>query len=311
MAKKTTVLVLDDEENILNSIKRLFLNEPFGVVTTTDPDRAMRIIAKEEIKVVVSDYRMPSVSGIDFLQKVKKTYPGSIRIFFTGYADIQAAEKAVNICQVYQFIYKPWNDDKFKTVVYQAIRQFDLAEKNRSLFEVAKVKNGKLKMLNNNLKATYDFQEKALKEAESNLLDQRKILEQKKIALKEILGHIEAEKEKIQDNVLSNVNELLMPTLKKLRRRGSRIDGRYIDLLEKNLEHLTSSFGGRVSGEKWRLTPREIEICAMIRNGLTSKEIAGLLHTSPRTIDIHRYHIRKRLKISNKKINLVSHLQYF
>jgi len=177
--------------------------------------------------------------------------------------------------------------------------------------EVTKVKNRKLKILNNKLKATYDFQEKALKEAESNLLDQRKILEQKKIALKEILGHIEVEKEKIQDNVLSNVNELLMPTLNKLRRKGNHIDGRHIDLLEKNLEHLTSSFGGRVSGEKWRLTPREIEICAMIRNGLTSKEIASLLHMAPRTTDIHRHHIRKKLKISNKKINLVSHLQYF
>jgi len=143
------------------------------------------------------------------------------------------------------------------------------------------------------------------------LKERTRELEQKNMALKEILGQIEIEKRQIKEDVVSNVEQLLKPTLSKLKRKGNDLDARYLGLLEHNLEKLTSSFGAEVSNKRWRLTPREIEICNMIKNGLSSKEISQLLNVSFRTIEIHRTHIRKKLDIAHKDINLVTYLQSF
>lgn len=157
--KENYVLVLDDEENILNALKRLFLNEPFGVVTTTHPDEAMGILAKEKtIKLVISDQRMPHISGVDFLRKVKENYPDIIRILFTGYADISTVEDAINVGEVFRFINKPWNTNELKGAVQSAIQHFDLVSENRRLFEETKIKNEELELLNRKLKAMYEMQ---------------------------------------------------------------------------------------------------------------------------------------------------------
>lgn len=153
--------------------------------------------------------------------------------------------------------------------------------------------------------------EEALKESEQQLKKQKLALEQKNLALQEILGQIEIEKKQIKEGVVANVEELLLPSLRKLRRKGSALDNKHIDLLEKSALQLTSGFGMRVSERRWRLTPREIEICNMIKGGLSSKEIAELISVSSRTIEIHRNNIRKKMDLSRKKINLTTYLQSF
>lgn len=153
--------------------------------------------------------------------------------------------------------------------------------------------------------------EEALKESEQKLKKQKLALEQKNLALQEILGQIEIEKKQIKEGVVANVEELLLPSLRKLRRKGSALDNKHIDLLEKSALQLTSGFGMRVSERRWRLTPREIEICNMIKSGLSSKEIAELISVSSRTIEIHRNNIRKKMGLSRKKVNLTTHLQSF
>ncbi len=132
-------------------------------------------------------------------------------------------------------------------------------------------------------------------------------LKQKNVALKEILAQIEIEKKTIQDNVIANVDVLLLPTLKKMKMGGFKPE--LIDLLQRNLEELTFSFGRKISMEAARLSAREIEICNLVRNGLTSKEIANLLHLSSETVAKHRSRIRNKLGIANKKLNLFSYLQ--
>ncbi len=153
--------------------------------------------------------------------------------------------------------------------------------------------------------------EKALRISEAELREQKIILEQKNLALQEILRQIEIEKRRKEEDVMANVERLILPIVKKFKRKGTRFDRRYIDLLEKNLDDLTSTFAGQISKVQWRLTPRETEICGMIKNGFPSKEIAGLLHVSHRTIEIHRHSIRRKLGITNKDINLTTYLQSF
>jgi len=143
--------------------------------------------------------------------------------------------------------------------------------------------------------------------AEKILQEQKEALENKNIALSEILGQIEIEKKQIKDNVIANAENLLLPIIEKL----SLEEGlnKYVQLLQKNLLELTSSFSTKLSDKKLKLTSREIDICNMIKNGLTSKEIAGLLNISLQTIEKHRSHIRKKLGIVNEKLNLSSVLK--
>ena len=137
---------------------------------------------------------------------------------------------------------------------------------------------------------------------------QKEALERKNVALHEILEQIEVEKKQIKDDVVHNVETLLLPTLRKIRNQLPRVEPKYLTLLEKNLINMVSSFGRKISRENLHLTPREIEICDLIRNGFTSKEIADLLHIAFNTVETHRTHIRKKLQLDRKKINLTSFL---
>jgi DNA-binding CsgD family transcriptional regulator len=147
------------------------------------------------------------------------------------------------------------------------------------------------------------------KKAEKKLQEQKGALEQKSIALREVLRQVEIEKQQIKDNILANAENLLLPTIQKLGLTGE--SRKYAQLLQKNLKELTSSFGARLADKRTRLTSREMEICNMIKNGLTSKEIARLLNTSLVTIEKHRNNIRNKLGIANKKISLFSILKEF
>ncbi|HDL64649.1 MAG TPA: LuxR family transcriptional regulator, partial [Proteobacteria bacterium] len=151
--------------------------------------------------------------------------------------------------------------------------------------------------------------ELALKSSEQALQEQKAILERKNIALREVLDQIEVEKKEIKDDLIANIDNLIFPILRKLKSAEPKSHSKYINLLERNLEGMASSFGRKISQASLKLTPREIEISNMIKNGLTSKEIAGLLHISIRTVSLHRQNIRGKCRISNQKINLVTFLQ--
>lgn len=134
-------------------------------------------------------------------------------------------------------------------------------------------------------------------------------VEQKNAALLELIEQIEIEKKKIKEAVAMNVDAVLLPALKQLRRKGSRIDKKYLDILETNLHNLTSSFGLKSLGDKNALSPREIEIADMIRHGSSSKDICALLNLSFKTVETHRNHIRKKLGITNTATNLTTFLK--
>lgn len=145
------------------------------------------------------------------------------------------------------------------------------------------------------------------KAAEVALTKQAGLLEQKNKALKEVLARIEAEKEEIKHNVYYNVTELIFPVLDSL--RDEPVSKARIDLLRKNLEDLTSSFGKHISDKKNLLSPREREVCNLIRQGISSKDISKLLTISPATTERYRNNIRTKLGLVNQKINLSTYLQ--
>ena len=133
-------------------------------------------------------------------------------------------------------------------------------------------------------------------------------LEAKKIAIREIIEQLEIERNILQENLAANIENLVMPTVKILQIKGLLPE--YVDLLQRNIKELASSFGVEISDPNLRLSPKEIEISAMIKCGLTNKEIAAHLNSAVQTIERHRKNIRKKLGIAHKKINLSSYLQY-
>lgn len=138
---------------------------------------------------------------------------------------------------------------------------------------------------------------------------EQKALEEKNIVLNGVLKQIDAEKQKITDRIQSNINLLIIPMLNRL---GDRLDSQLqseLGQIKANLEDITTPFIDKMDKSFTRLSPREMEICSHIKNGLSSKEIASQLNVSVGTIQQQRKMIRKKLNISNQKVNLSAFLQ--
>ncbi len=151
--------------------------------------------------------------------------------------------------------------------------------------------------------------EAKLKEYESENRKQDALLKQKDAALRELLSHFESVKGEMQQNILANINQSIVPVLKKLKAREE--NARYVDIIYKALEELPSSFGAKIKEANINLTPTEIKICHLIRIGLNTKAMADLLNVSGATVEKHRTSIRKKFGLSSRGINLEARLKNF
>jgi CheY-like chemotaxis protein len=118
------LLIVDDEPNILSALRRLLRHEGYEIHTAASGAAALEVLALEPIQVVVSDQRMPGMSGTEFLGHVKAIYPQTVRIALSGYADLTAVTDAVNRGAIYRFLSKPWDDDDLKGELRAAFRHW-------------------------------------------------------------------------------------------------------------------------------------------------------------------------------------------
>jgi GAF domain-containing protein/DNA-binding CsgD family transcriptional regulator len=152
--------------------------------------------------------------------------------------------------------------------------------------------------------------EVALRKRETELTEKSKRLEEANAALKVLLERIEQDKRDIQNNVLSNIKQLVFPSIERLKK--SELDPNqisFVNILESNLQEVVSPFVSKLSSSFFNLSPTEIKVASLVRDGRTTKEIADLLHLSENTILTHRYHIRSKLGLKNRKANLRSYLR--
>lgn len=150
--------------------------------------------------------------------------------------------------------------------------------------------------------------DKSLTRAEIVLKKQNKILAQKNLVLRELLSQVEIEKANIKNNVMVNLNQTVLPLLEQL--RTAKNPAEHIQLIVQQLNGLTSSFGVKIGASHLRMTPRELEICNLIKGNLSTKQISNLLNLSSQTIDHHRKSIRKKLGLANQSVNLTAYLQH-
>lgn len=146
-----TLLFIDDESNILAALKRLFRPLNYNILTAESGAEALALMGKEHVDLVISDMRMPQMSGIEVLEQIRGKWPDVVRILLTGYSDIGSTIAAINRGEIYRYIAKPWNDDDIVLVVREALeRKHLLAEKQR-LEELTVRQNLALKVLNSGL----------------------------------------------------------------------------------------------------------------------------------------------------------------
>jgi len=148
-----------------------------------------------------------------------------------------------------------------------------------------------------------------LQETNRQLSLERKALQESNTALHIVLTRIEQEKQEIHRDIKMNVEKILMPILQALSQQLSPAQAKYVEMLQANLEEITSPFISQLSLSYHSMTPTEIAICNMIRNGMRTKEIADMRGISEATVNRHREKIRRKLKIINQDVNLATFLQ--
>lgn len=142
-----TILCVDDEQHILDALKRAFFELPFTVLVAGSAEEALEQLKKQEIKVVISDERMPGMSGAQLLEIVSKEYPATIRIMLTGHASLNAAIAAINRGEIYRFFTKPWDTLELGFAVQAALEKYNLEAENRRLLEIVRRQALDLKLL--------------------------------------------------------------------------------------------------------------------------------------------------------------------
>ncbi len=126
MPQKPRLLVVDDEQNILNSLQRFFKFKGYEVVTCLSGEKALEVLGQSPpFSVIISDYRMPGMNGVDFLKSARNLCPHTVRIVLSGFADLVAIISAVNEGSIFKFIAKPWNDEELHTTIQDAVEYYN------------------------------------------------------------------------------------------------------------------------------------------------------------------------------------------
>jgi len=157
-----SLLLVDDEINILSALKRLLRQDKYEIVTANSGQEALTLLTSRSVDVIVSDQRMPGMTGVEFLRLAKESYPDTIRIVLSGYTELQSVTDAVNEGAVYKFLTKPWDDIQLRGHIAEAFRRKEMADENVHL-------QRQLQLANLALEATNRELDKLLKEKEERI----------------------------------------------------------------------------------------------------------------------------------------------
>lgn len=144
---ENNLLIVDDEPSVISALKRIFIDEPVKIYSAHSAVEGLEILKTCPVKVVISDEKMPGMTGSEFLSVVRRDFPNIVRIMLTGHASLEAAMKAINEGEIYRFFTKPWNGLDLRFAVRSAIEKYDLEEENRRLLEIVKKQAVDMKLL--------------------------------------------------------------------------------------------------------------------------------------------------------------------
>ena len=174
---RRTLLLVDDEENIVAALRRLLRTEGWLVLSATSAEQALQLMARHEVDVILTDQRMPGMTGVELLRRTKELYPATIRLVLSGYTELQSITDAINEGAIYKFLAKPWDDEQLRAHLREAFALKEIAEENRRLVQEVQTANRELAELNRRLQTLLNAQreqnqrEVGSREAVQELLD--------------------------------------------------------------------------------------------------------------------------------------------
>jgi len=146
-----TILLVDDEINIINALKRTLRPDGYTILTAHSGEEGLALLAKHEVGVIISDQRMPHMTGVEFLRKVKILYPKTLRIVLSGYTELESVTSIINEGAICKFLTKPWDDDLLRDNIREAFQHYEMEQENLRLSRELQSANDELSMLNQTL----------------------------------------------------------------------------------------------------------------------------------------------------------------
>jgi signal transduction histidine kinase len=165
---KHCLLVVDDEPDLVHSVQDL-LRFDYRVLGATRATDGLRLMEQEPVHIVMSDQRMPEMTGVEFLKRLREHYPDTVRLLFTAYADIKAVIDAINQGNVYRYISKPWEPQELQAVLRQAVEHYDLLAERKRLIAELQEKNRQLEAANVELRQANEMKKAFIKVASHEL----------------------------------------------------------------------------------------------------------------------------------------------
>ncbi|OGL46745.1 MAG: hypothetical protein A2161_18345 [Candidatus Schekmanbacteria bacterium RBG_13_48_7] len=280
---QNTILIVDDERPIRQILRMILTKNNYYCITAGDARQAREHLELQNIDLILSDIQMPGESGIDLIRFVRSKYPDIAVIMVTVINEQNVIDDLLNL-GIYGYIMKPFDEAQLLIQTGNAIRrkQLELKEKNYRT------------------------------ELENEINIRTKELQELNSALKVLLKKREEEKIEIEEIISSNLKRVVLPYLEKLNATLLNNEQREIvQIIENNINDIISPFVKNLSSSFLNLSPTELEVASLIKQGKCTKDIAGIMHVSLNTVLTHRFNLRSKLGIKNKKINLYSYLNSF
>ncbi len=287
---KKLILIVDDNVHNLQVLGNILQDAGYNIAVAERGEDALRFIEKKRPNLILLDIVMPSLDGIGVcnILKAKKRTRDIPIIFISVHKDTSEKIKAFQAGGV-DYITKPFQREEVLARVSVHLQLQEAKEQ--------------LQRANEEL-------EKRIEDRTRKLLESNKKLEEMNIALKVLLEKKEESRESFVQNLVFNVRQMIEPCLDKLKQTSlTPFQRKLLSSLETRLRDIISPYQ-RTLAERFGLTPSELQILQLIREGKMTKEIADILGLSKRTIDTHRHNIRKKLGIRNKNVNLRTYLEY-
>ena len=327
--KGPTILIVDDTSIDLQVLTMILGKDGYQIAAAVEGKQALDIIGKISPDLILLDIMMPGMDGFEVC-KILKASPDKrdIPIIFLTVKDEMADILSGYEAGAVDYVIKPFNSAELLARVRTHVELKKKRDNEKDLISRLTIALAEQKRVEDALQRAHDNLERLVEErtaelvkknrqlveeigerrrAEDELDIKSRNLEESNTALKVLLTQREKDKEDLEERVLSNIKNLIMPNIEKLK-RIHEITGNlaYLKILESNLKDITSSFSNKISSKYLNLTAKEIQIANFVKEGRSSKDIAELMNVSERTIDFHRKNIRIKLGINNKQGNLRS-----
>lgn len=190
LSKTASLLFVDDERNILSSMKRLFRPLGYNIHLASSGAEGLEILEREDIDLIVSDMRMPEMNGAEFLERAAQQWPNAMRLLLTGYSDLGSTVAAVNKGKIYRYVSKPWEDQELVLAVQHALERKNLEDEKKRLEELTRAQNQELNELNTNLEKKVVARTEELNQAMGFLETAHETLKQQYSTSVKVFAHL-------------------------------------------------------------------------------------------------------------------------